>query len=69
VTTASGNECDASQELEGINRSAFLDKCLSPIKSGLVLMQVGKIIGAIGVSGMASDQDGVAAKASVDAIK
>lgn len=40
-----------------------------PIEGGLVLMQDGKIIGAIGVSGMASDQDGVVAKAGVDAIK
>ena len=34
-----------------------------PIEGGLVLMQDGKLIGAIGVSGMASDQDGVVAKA------
>ena len=40
-----------------------------PIEGGLVLMQDGKLIGAIGVSGMASDQDGVVAKAGVDAIK
>ena len=40
-----------------------------PIEGGLVLVQDGKIIGAIGVSGMASDQDGVVAKAGVDAIK
>ncbi len=40
-----------------------------PIEGGLVLMQDGKIIGAIGVSGMASDQDGVVAKAGVDAVK
>ena len=40
-----------------------------PIEGGLVLMQDGKLIGAIGVSGMASDQDGVVAKAGADAIK
>ena len=40
-----------------------------PIEGGLVLMQDGKLIGAIGVSGMASDQDGVVPKAGVDAIK
>ena len=40
-----------------------------PIEGGLVLMQDGKLIGAIGVSGMASDQDGVVAKAGVDAVK
>ena len=40
-----------------------------PIEGGLVLMQDGKLIGAIGVSGMASDQDGVVAKAGADAVK
>ena len=40
-----------------------------PIEGGLVFMQDGKLIDAIGVSGMASDQDGVVAKAGVDAIK
>ena len=40
-----------------------------PIEGGLVLMQDGKLIGAIGVSGLASDQDGVVAKAGVDAVK
>ena len=40
-----------------------------PIEGGLVLMQDGKLIGAIGVSGIASDQDGVVAKAGADAVK
>ena len=40
----------------------------TPIEGGLPLMQDGKIIGAIGVSGMASPQDGQVAKAGVDAV-
>ena len=40
----------------------------TPIEGGLPLMQDGKIIGAIGVSGMASQQDGQVAKAGVDAV-
>ena len=40
----------------------------SPIEGGLPLMIDGKIVGAIGVSGMASDQDGVSAKAGADAL-
>ncbi len=41
----------------------------SPVEGGLPLMLDGKIIGGIGVSGAASDQDGVVAKAGVDAVK
>ena len=41
----------------------------STVEGGLPLYADGKIIGAIGVSGMASDQDGVVAKAGVDALK
>jgi glc operon protein GlcG len=40
----------------------------SPIEGGLPLVVDGKIIGAIGVSGMAADQDGVIAKAGADAL-
>jgi glc operon protein GlcG len=39
-----------------------------PIEGGLPLMVDGKIVGAIGVSGMASDQDGVIAKTGADAL-
>jgi glc operon protein GlcG len=39
-----------------------------PIEGGIPLTVDGKIIGAIGVSGMASNQDGVAAQAGVDAL-
>ena len=41
----------------------------SPVEGGLPLILDGKIIGGIGVSGAASDQDGVVAKAGVDAVK
>ena len=41
----------------------------SAVEGGLPLYIDGKIVGAIGVSGMASDQDGVCAKAGVDALK
>jgi glc operon protein GlcG len=41
----------------------------SPIEGGLPLVMNGKIIGGIGVSGAASDQDGVVAKAGADTIK
>jgi len=40
----------------------------TPIEGGLPLFVDGKIVGAIGVSGMASDQDGVIAKAGADAL-
>lgn len=41
----------------------------SSIEGGLPIVVDGKIIGAIGVSGVTSDQDGVVAKAGVDAMK
>jgi glc operon protein GlcG len=41
----------------------------STVEGGLPLAVDGKIIGAIGVSGVASDQDGQCAKAGVDAVK
>jgi uncharacterized protein GlcG (DUF336 family) len=40
-----------------------------PIEGGLPLLMDGKIVGAIGVSGGTSQQDGVAAKAGADALK
>ena len=39
---------------------------VTPIEGGLPLMKDGKIIGAIGVSGMSSQQDGQVAKAGAD---
>jgi glc operon protein GlcG len=41
----------------------------SPVEGGLPLFIDGKIIGAIGVSGAASDQDGMVAKAGADTLK
>lgn len=41
----------------------------SMVDGGLPIVVGGKIIGGIGVSGVASDQDGVVAKAGVDALK
>jgi len=40
-----------------------------PIEGGLPLVMDGKIVGAIGVSGGTSQQDGVAAKAGADMLK
>jgi len=40
-----------------------------PVEGGVPLVVDGKIIGAIGVSGGSSDQDGVVAKAGADALK
>jgi glc operon protein GlcG len=40
----------------------------TPVEGGLPLVIGGKIVGAIGVSGMASDQDGVIAKTGADAL-
>ena len=40
-----------------------------PIEGGLPLLMDGKIVGAIGVSGGTSQQDGVAAKAGADTLK
>jgi uncharacterized protein GlcG (DUF336 family) len=41
----------------------------SPVEGGMPLYGEGKIIGAIGVSGAASDQDGMVAKAGADVMK
>lgn len=41
----------------------------TPFDGGLPILSGGKIIGGIGVSGVASDQDGQIAKAGVDALK
>src|SRR5262245_26332114 len=40
----------------------------SALEGGLPIVIGGRIIGGVGVSGVASDQDGVVAKAAVDAI-
>ncbi len=41
----------------------------STVEGGLPIMLAGKVIGGIGVSGVTSPQDGIVAKAGVDAIK
>jgi glc operon protein GlcG len=41
----------------------------TPIEGGLPLLMDGKIVGAIGVSGGTSQQDGLAAKAGADTVK
>lgn len=41
----------------------------TPLEGGILIVADGKIIGAIGVSGVASDQDAVVAKAGADAVK
>ncbi|MGZ3613466.1 MAG: GlcG/HbpS family heme-binding protein, partial [Thermodesulfobacteriota bacterium] len=40
-----------------------------PIEGGLPLLMDGKIVGAIGVSGGTSQQDGMVAKAGADTLK
>ena len=42
---------------------------VTPLEGGLLIVSGGKIIGAIGVSGVASDQDAVVAKAGAEAAK
>lgn len=48
-------------------RSALLGLPIIPLEGGLPLVADGKMIGAIGVSGVTSQQDGVVAKAGADA--
>ncbi len=52
-------------------RPAFhtLNREVAMIEGGLPLMFNNAVVGAIGVSGVTSQQDGVAAKAGVDALK
>lgn len=40
-----------------------------PVEGGLPLMAYGKIVGAIGISGASSAQDGIIAKAGVDELE
>jgi len=58
-TVAAGGEGIRMLRLEGA----------VPIEGGLPLLMDGKIVGAIGVSGGTSQQDGVAAKAGADVLK
>jgi glc operon protein GlcG len=45
------------------------NELIMPIEGGLPIVAKGKVIGAIGVSGVTSQQDGVIAKAGADALK
>jgi len=42
---------------------------VTPLEGGIPLLVDGKIVGAVGVSGVTSQQDGVCAQAGVDALK
>lgn len=53
----------------GANLKILANDEVIPIEGGLPIFQNGKIIGAIGVSGVTSQQDGIIAKAGVDALK
>lgn len=52
----------------GVGLRAFNLRGASTVEGGLTLMLDGKVIGGIDVSGVNSDQDGVVAKAGVDAV-
>jgi glc operon protein GlcG len=45
------------------------NELIMPIEGGLPIIVGGKVIGAIGVSGVTSQQDAIIAKAGVDALK
>jgi glc operon protein GlcG len=45
------------------------NELIMPIEGGLPIVMNGKVIGAIGVSGVTSQQDGIIAKAGADALK
>jgi uncharacterized protein GlcG (DUF336 family) len=47
---------------------ALADLGVFPLEGGLPLMHEGRIVGAIGVSGVTSQQDGIVAKAGADAL-
>lgn len=49
-------------------KTAVLGLPILPLEGGLPLTAAGKMIGAIGVSGVTSQQDGMIAKAGVDAL-
>ena len=53
----------------GIGMRILGNEQAMPIEGGLPIVVNGKIIGAIGVSGVTSQQDGIIAKAGVEALK
>lgn len=53
----------------GIGMRILGNEQAMPIEGGLPIIVNGKIVGAIGVSGVTSQQDGIIAKAGVEALK
>ena len=53
----------------GIGLRTLALRNASPLEGGIPLVQEGKVVGAIGVSGATSVQDGLVAKAGADAMK
>jgi uncharacterized protein GlcG (DUF336 family) len=58
----------AFEDVLASGRLAVLGLGVTPVEGGIPLMVDGKIIGAIGVSGVTSQQDGVCAQAGADAL-
>lgn len=53
----------------GIGMRILGNEQAMPIEGGLPILVNGKVVGAIGVSGVTSQQDGIIAKAGVEALK
>ena len=53
----------------GVNLRLLRLEGASPLEGGVPIMVDGKIVGAIGVSGVTSQQDGQIAKGGIDALK
>ncbi|MFN7929989.1 MAG: heme-binding protein [Blastocatellia bacterium] len=53
----------------GVGLRTLGNEQIMPIEGGLPIFVNGKVIGAIGVSGGSSQQDGVVAKAGAEALK
>ena len=53
----------------GIGMRILGNEQAMPIEGGLPIVVNGKVVGAIGVSGVTSQQDGIIAKAGVEAVK
>jgi glc operon protein GlcG len=53
----------------GIGLRTLANDQIMPIEGGLPIVVNGKTVGAIGVSGVTSQQDGIIAKAGVEALK
>ena len=70
--TAAGYRRTSKEFEDGIagGRNAILGlPGVTPIEGGLPIVVGGKMIGAIGVSGVTSPQDGMVAKAGIDVLK